>query len=91
MKLEDPMDEKEEHGGLAEEGVESVNFIGRVYVPWKELGPKHTRWINGAQSAKVDMLVHGHWFAGIEDWEPPRGHCGGVLLRGTKPIIRRSG
>jgi hypothetical protein len=57
--------------GQSEEGSELPNLDG-VYVPWREWGPKHTRWIDGVRSARWICWVHGHRLAEIEEWEPPR-------------------
>ena len=69
MKAGSPMDEEAE--GQYEEGVESFH-LDELSIPWNEWGPKHTRWIDGVRSARWICWVHGHRFAEIEEWEPPR-------------------
>jgi hypothetical protein len=44
----------------------------KVHVPWREWGPKHTRWIDGVRNARWICWVHGHRLAEIEEREPPR-------------------
>ena len=58
-------------GERPEERFEVFN-LDEVTIPWKEWGPKHTRWIDGVRSARWICWVHGHRFMEIEEWEPPR-------------------
>lgn len=46
--------------------------LSEIAVPWREWGPKHTRWIDGVRSARWICWVHGHRLAEIEEWEPRR-------------------
>ena len=47
--------------------------LSKHFVPWREWGPKHTRWIDGMRSARWICWVHGHRLVEIEEWEPPPG------------------
>ena len=58
-------------GRLFEEIFGSPN-LDKIQVPWREWGPKHTRWIDGVRSTRWICWVHGHRLAEIEEWEPPR-------------------
>ena len=60
-----------EAGSQAEEGSELLN-LDETYIPWRQWGPKHTRWIDGVRSARWICWVHGHRLAEIEEWEQPR-------------------
>jgi hypothetical protein len=63
---------EQEGVGRSYQALDGLFNLGEFSVPWKEWGPKHTRWIDGVRSARWICWVHGHRFAEIEEWEPPR-------------------
>ena len=71
MQIRKSVEGEGEAGGHVMERIELFN-LDRFTVPWKEWGPKHTRWIDGVRSARWICWVHGHRFVEIEEWEPPR-------------------
>ena len=70
-------------------GVELLE-LNTVSLPWKEWGPKHTRWIDGVRSARWICWVHGHRLAEIEEWEPQLTEEQNLEEQRAKKMIKRA-